>query len=709
MMSDSNYDIDMEAYSEPLTDWENEPRCEDLKGDLQEATPHHHAHITEVSNWLDYLNVRGSAKHPKKKGRSAVTPKLIRKQAEWRYAALSEPFLSAEKMFKTAPYTWEDKERSEQAGLVLNSQWNNSIDKTAFIDEYVRAAVDEGSVVVKVGWKFEEGEVRRPRYVTKEVTNPQQAEALIEMATKAVSEPGFLESLPQDAQEDVRATIDSGVPSMRVQQGVETVNDVIANHPTAEVLEYNTVIVDPSCKGNLRNANFVIHQFETSRSELEKTGLYKNLDKIDVQKSSITQVGEISSEENTEGFNFKDEPRKKFIAYEYWGYWDIDGTGVVQPIVATWVGDVMIRMEKSPFPDQGLPFVLVQYLPRRKHVYGQPDGELLKENQDIVGAVTRGMLDHMGRSAVGQKGVMKGALDVTNQRRFDAGDDYSFNNNVDPRMAFFSHTYPELPSSAPFMVEMQNQEAEALTGVKAFHGGISGEGLGRSATAARSAMDAASKREMGILRRLANGIIEIGRKHMAMNALFLDEDTVVRITNDSFIRVNGDDLAGRTDITLDISTAETDNAKAEELAFMLQTMGQSMPFEMTQKVLVDIAKLRKMPELAHSLEQFQPPEPDPLDRALKSAELALKEAEIKKLESEAIENQAEAMASQAKARKENSQADKLDLDYVEQELGVTAARDQEKIKAQAESQGRLKLLEKELENEPTFNPDGGNA
>ncbi|MFR7882255.1 MAG: hypothetical protein ACLU5J_12890 [Christensenellales bacterium] len=33
------------------------------------------------------------------------------------------------------------------------------------------------------------------------------------------------------------------------------------------------------------------------------------------------------------------------------------------PFVATWVGDTLIRMELNPFPDEKLPFVLVQYLP----------------------------------------------------------------------------------------------------------------------------------------------------------------------------------------------------------------------------------------------------------------------------------------------------------------------------------------------------------
>jgi hypothetical protein len=67
--------------------------------------------------------------------------------------------------------------------------------------------------------------------------------------------------------------------------------------------------------------------------------------------------------------------------------------------------------------------------------------------------------------------------------------------------------YPEIPRSAIEVLQMQNNDAEALTGVKAFTKGISGQALGVTATGIRSALDATSKRELGILRRFSNGLI----------------------------------------------------------------------------------------------------------------------------------------------------------------------------------------------------------
>jgi hypothetical protein len=682
-----------------LTEWTNEPTCYDLKQDLQEASQHHDAHVNDVNRWLDNMNVKGNARHPKVKGRSSVVPKLIRKQAEWRYAALSEAFLADEDIFDTAPVTWEDTKAARQNGLILNHQFNHLIDKVTFIDDYVRTAVDEGTVVVRVGWKTRRGTVQEPNYV-EEPADPFLVPILEQAIQMLLQKPEGLSELPPELARHIQATIENGTPTQVVQKGFKSVEKEIVNQPTVDVCDYNSVILDPSCKGQIKNANFVIYKFETSLSDLRKAGLYKNLDYIMTDKTAIQHDTDKSPTSDQTNFNFKDEPRKKFNAYEYWGYWDIDGSGETKPIVATWAGETLIRMEESPFPDEGLPFVAVQYLPKRKNVYGEPDGELLEDNQKIVGAATRGILDILGRSAAGQTGVRKDALDVTNQRKFDAGRDYQFNAHVDPALAFFTHTFPEIPQSAQWILEQQNFDAESMTGVRAFaNTGVSGEGLGRSATAARSALDSASKREIGILRRLGNGMIEIGRKIMAMNAIFLSEEEIVRVTNDQFEVIKRDDLAGRVDIKLQISTAETDNAKAQELAFMLQTNGPNSDPAEVRMIRAEIARLRKMPDLAKRIETYEP-QPDPLQQQLVQLQIAREQKEIEKIEAEiqrmateGQENLAEAELDRAKARQAHSEADLADLDFTEQESGVKQEREKELLGAQAEGNASRDILQ----------------
>jgi hypothetical protein len=313
------------------------------------------------------------------------------------------------------------------------------------------------------------------------------------------------------------------------------------------------------------------------------------------------------------------------------------------------------------------------------------------------------MIDIMGKSANGQTGVRKDALDLTNKRKYDKGQDYEFNANVDPRQAFFMHTYPEIPQSAQFMLQLQNMEAESLTGVKSFSQGVSGQSLGDVAAGVRGALDAASKRELGILRRMSSVICKAGRKIISMNAEFLSDEEVIRITNEEFIKVRRDDLAGSFDLKLSISTAEEDNNKAEQLAFMLQTMGNNMDPAMTRMILEDIARLRKMPDLAQKIKEYEP-QPDPMAQQMQQLELAKMQAEVELLKADAMERQAKAQLDMAKIQTEQikagdiqSTADQKNLDFVEQESGTKQERDLQK--AMAQSQGNKELYAMKQQHE----------
>jgi hypothetical protein len=700
-MNDKTLSPEKEAA--PLANWKNAPTVRDLKQDLADAKPIHDAQVHKINEWLDNLHVSGKAKVPAVKGSSSIVPKLIRKQAEWRYAALSEPFLSTDSIFNVRPVTWEDRNAAKQNELVLNHQFTVHIDRTRFIDEYVRAAVDEGTVIVRVGWDFEEEEYEEVVPQVEFRINPEMAplhEHLAQLRQESPSQ--WATDVPEELKQAHEMTVEQGQPieAVVVGQAKETRTRIVRNQPTLEVCDYRNVVLDPTCMGDLAKASFVIYSFESSRSQLEKDGKYKNLDRINIGSNSILNQPDHNASEGSKTFNFSDEPRKKFVVYEYWGFWDIDGSGKVQPIVAAWVGDTLIRLEKNPFPDKAIPFVMEQYLPVRKSNYGEPDGALLEDNQKVIGAVTRGMIDLMGKSANGQTGIRKDMLDTTNRRKFDKGLDYEFNANVDPRQGVHMHTYPEIPNSAQFMLQLQNMEAESLTGVKAYaNTGISGAALGDVATGVRGALDAASKRELGILRRLSNGIVRIGRKIISMNAEFLSDEEVIRITNEEFVTVRRDDLAGNFDLRLSISTAEEDNNKAQELGFMLQTIGPNMDPALSKMILGDISRLRKMPDLAKKIESYEP-EPDPLMQKRAELEIALLEAQLQNEQAHAMARQSQAQldqarvgTEQAKAAHLQSDADLKNLDFVEQESGVKQERAKELHGEQARSQAQLKLID----------------
>ncbi|MGV8863297.1 MAG: portal protein [Pseudomonas sp.] len=693
-----------------LTDWRIEPKLEMLKEDVEAAKPLQAEHTQRIDVWLDNLHGRGKAAAPKVKGRSQVQPKLIRKQAEWRYSSLTEPFLTTQKMFTIKPVTWEDKEPARQNELLLNWQFNTKLNPVNFIDQYVRTCVDEGSVVVRVGWDRETRmeKVMAPVYEYYPIQDEQQLEALQQASQLMEENPKGFSDLPENIQESVRYSMETQQPMLAQQVGEQEVEEekVLRNEPTIEIVNIYNLVVDATCGADPNKALFMAYSYEITRSKLETDGRYKNLDKINWGGSSIlSEPDHVNTGPDT--VNFKDKARQKSVITEYWGLFDIEGKGHLTPIMVAWINNVVVRCELNPFPDGKPPFVLVPYLPLRKTVYGEPDGELLADNQAILGAVTRGVIDLMARSANSQRGMAKNMLDPPNRRRFENGDDYEYNPGINPQNGLIEHKFPEIPQSAMGMMHMVNMDSESLTGVKMFgQEGISGASLGNTAAAATGVLNAAGKRETGILRRLAKGISIIGAKIVAMNQEFLSDEEVIRVSNEVFARIKREDLHGQFDYSVEIATEEEDQSKSKELAFMLQTIGPKGDWGMTQMILSEIADLRRMPDLAHKIRKYAP-EPDPAQEEIKQLTIEKLKAEIALVNAQAMSNESKAGLDQARARTEGSTADIKDLDFVEQESGTKHAREMDKTAAQAEANQDLRITETIL-NRGKGGPKEGN-
>lgn len=688
-------------------DWPNAPTVSDLQGDHVEATPDHEAQVAKVTRYLDLMNVTGSAVPNTRKGRSSVQPKVIRKQAEWRYPGISAPFLSGQDIINAYPVSHGDAALAEQEQAIINYQYNNQMDKQKFIDETTRTFVDEGTVFIYTGWKSIEEEYQEevPDYQLVPVESDMEAEETIKLVDLYSRDPqAFKANSDELLMAVVEASMQEQVPYKAIITGshIEVKTRIIANHPAPEVLDYRSFIPDPTCNGDMSKANFGIRIFDSSLAELHKEDKYSNLDSL-----AVVQAKAPESEGPTDtSFTFRDKPRQKLEVVEYWGYWDITGENVLEPIVAAWVGDIMIRLDKNPMPNGDLPFESAKNLPIRKSNYGEPDGALIADNQSIIGSITRGNIDLLALSANAQVGTAKNSLDPLNKAKFKRGDAYEYNPNADPMKVFYMHKFPEIPQSAWQMIQHEQGDAESMTGVKAYSGanGLSGDALGSTATAVKSATDASSLRNADILRRMGDLITSVTRKYIAMNALFLSEEEVTRITNKDFVQRRKDDPSGGFDINLAISTPEEDNNKAQELAFMLQTIGPKVDETITFKIMAKISRLRNMPEVAHDLENYQPPPPSEHEQMMQQLQLRRMEAEIAEIESRTIENRAGAQLDAAKAGTEGaktgnlqSDTDLKDLSFVEQESGVHQERSKELAGQQAKSQMDQKAFEAGLD------------
>ena len=595
------------------------------------------------------------------KGKSQIVPKVAKRQSEWAHATLKDPFVSTPDIIKCTPVTFEDVDAARQNELLLNYQFCREFDRYNFITKAIKVLDVDATLVVQTGWEYEDKEVTR------------MAEAI--------------------------STDDFGNQVIIEEEITETV--VITNRPTAKVCRSEDIFVDPTCQDDLDKAQFVIYRYETDLSTLTKDGRYKNLDKV---MKAYNDDADYESADETE-FTFQDDPRKKLVVYEYWGNYDIDDDGIVEQIVCAWIGDTIIRLGPNPYPDEKPPFLVVPFSSVPFQLHGENNMDLISDQQKVITATTRGIINNMAASTNGQVGLRKGALDATQRKKFFAGKNFEFNGT---QADIWQGSYNQIPSSAFDMLAMMNNEVESLTGIKGFSGGISGNTLGSSATAARGVLDATSVRRLDLVRNLAENLVKpLIRKWMSYNSEFLSDEEIIRITNDEFVPVRRDDLDGNVDIDITISTAEDNAAKSQELSFLLQTLGNSVPFELTQKVLAKIAKLSRQPELERDILEFRP-QPDPLEEQIKQMEIQKLQMELEKLKAEtmaiyasAAEDKGDEAEKYAAARVKHAQANKLEsetdlnnLKFIKEDEEVDFQRDMEKKAVDQDHQRNMAMLQK---------------
>ena len=598
------------------------------------------ADLTRVE-WTDQRDTwisetYGKAYGNEVEGRSQIVSKDIKKQLEWMIPSITDPFLSSQDVISCNPVTYEDAEAARQNELLLNTQFCRKFPRYNFINKATRVLATEGTVVIQTGWDYKEEEYEEETEVI------------------ATDEYGR-DYIAMDMVKKLR---------------------VLKNQPTATVCRNEDVYIDPTCMDDMDKCQFVIYRYETDISTLKSDGRFKNLDKVELDSNDPDNDSDYDNEDDT-SFKFEDKARKKIMVYEYWGNYDVDNDGVVEQVVCAWVGDTIIRLEDNPYPDKKPPFIVVPFNAVPFQLFGEALAENIGDNQKIKTAITRGLIDNMAQSNNGQVGIRRGALNSQNRKRFLAGDNFEFNTSPND---FWQGSYNQIPGSAFNMLSLMNNEIEAQTGVKSFSGGLNGSSLGSSATAARGTLDAAAVRKLDIVRNIAENLIKpLMRKWMSYNSEFLEEEEVVRITNEKFVPIRRDDLNGKIDIDISISTAEDNSAKSQQLSFLLQTLGNTVPFEFTQLILADIAKLSRMPDLEKKLIDFKPQANPMQDIDMQKAKLenALLEARAFNEHMQGKENEidrqlkeAKTLVEKARARNLEAGADVADLNYMKENLGL---------------------------------------
>ena len=631
--------------------------------------------LTESKNYKNTIDeyiresiarYNGESYGNEQKGKSKFISKDIFRQIEKQHALIKEPFVNNKKIVRLDSTDPEDKLFALQSEKLLNFQFTKNFNRYKFLTDLIKTMQIEGTAFIRVGWQYESINVK--------------------------------EELP------LYHTTPTG-SKLLLGTDVFEREKVLINKPTAIICRNEDIFIDPSAS-QWEDVQFVIHKTETSLTELKKAGIYSNLDQIeqiaslDVPDNFDDDDFDMLRDERVNNaqrsFNFKDKARKKLTMYEYWGNYDINGDGIAEPIVCCWINDTIIRLENNPYPDKDLPFIPVVFSHKPFSIYGLSMADILADQQKIKTGIIRGIIDDIAQSNSNQKGIRKGNLDSINKKRFLEGKSFEYNLTAND---FYQGQYTPINSGVFNTLSMVNSEIDDLSNFDPKVAAAGSQALGNTDASKSGKLPNGSIREYDLVKNVAEIAIKpLLRKWLYYCYDFMEPEEVSKITGMQYVTSrDGSYLGSIVDFDITISTNQVNESKARELAFLMQTLGNNLPFELTKIIMGEMARLKNMDELAAKLEQFQP-KPDPLTQQYKQLEIEKLKAEVMFKTAGAKENEADYELKTAKAQEARSKADLLDLDFTHKNSGIDYKQDLAKIGLEAQA----KIKETELKEQMGF-------
>jgi len=663
-------------------EWKNKPSISDLKADFDSANASHLRQIDRLDLYNEIYDetTPNEQKTFLKRLRSTYKSRLFKKMMEWVVPNIENPVLSKKTLFTLSPKSNSAITVLDKNASILNHQWNKEIGKVELVNKAVRNFAIEGTCVLKVGWKTEtkiETVVQQQTVFTSDIS---EINSILE---KASVNQELYTKLKQ--QYEATGMLPSG--SIDVECEVET---VIENRPYLTVRDNRAIIVDPSAKGVLDNVRFVIDIQETDYSTLSKNDSYFNLDYVKEYIKNKSGVGSndynlatYTDYDEDDLFEFSDLARKKITIYEYWGYWDINGDNNLVPIVASWVGNKLIRLEENPYPHQKIPYVFAQFNPLKDEIWGEPYATLLENDQKSLTATYRAMEDITNENAVGQEFIDDSIFKTPIQKEnYEKGKTVYVNRGTDLSKAIMRKSVEPVPKVLFDMKGIYTEHSTLLTGIEDMDGGA-GSRMTQSVTGAPMKVDAKTNREMEVLRRFLTMLENAGNLILSMNKEYL-LDTAIYDTGSGYQEINDvDTLNDDFSVSVDVSTPTIDNDKASKIMFLMHNNGANMSPQLAALHYAKTAELWNMPDLAKTVldEANRPPSEEQalaqqlelerlklenkkaqIELLAKIKEMEFKDAKIEEIKESIIAGSQEARVIRDKSQAELAlaQADKMD-------------------------------------------------
>ena len=487
---------------------------------------------------------------------------------EWALPSLMKVFTGSDEVITVAGVTEEDDQNAEVMQNLLVYQLQRQNKFFPMLYNWMKDALITGMGIIKCYWERTEG------------YTPDTAQ------------------LNADA---LRLLTQTGVEITNVE-GPDIMGDFtvtwnspyyIKNSPKLENILVSEFLYSPDAK-NLEDANFIAHRKKVTMSHLrqkEREGIYANVDMVHPDSGPISwitdQVEDVIGDHYTPLHNNQqDKAREEVTIYECYTKIDFNNDGVLEDMIITVAGDVILRAEPNYMGRH--PFFSISPTKDPHRIWVKRSyAELIGELQDMKVALTRQIVQNIALTNDPKMILAEDSINIS---------DYIEGRKVirkKPGSPMGDAAMPMpvnqlSPQTFQFLEYLEGQK-ENRTGITRYNQGLDANSLNKTATGISAILGQSAQRLELIARMFAEtGISELFRFMVSLNQKFVDQNTVVRLTNKQ-LRISPDDLNGNFDLIVNagisISTKESTIMTLQTmLTALMQTQAAGIPIVTPQNV-----------------------------------------------------------------------------------------------------------------------------
>jgi hypothetical protein len=265
--------------------------------------------------------------------------------------------------------------------------------------------------------------------------------------------------------------------------------------------------------------------------------------------------------------------------------------------------------------------------------------------------------------------------------------------------AFYQGQYNRIPSEVFKVLQDVDYDKQIISGIIPLQGGQGTQAIYGSQASKTGQMNSLMLKELDTINNIAENLIKpMLNKWLIYIYDLLEPSEIENITKMKFVEPEKELIINYLDnFTIDISTQQTDEIKASELTFMMQTLGNTIPFDITKLMMVEIARLKKMPNLAQQIKEFEP-KPDPYEEQLKQIQLQQAQLELQKLQADIGVKGADAQLKQAKAKEANNKATATGLNTIKEKYGISQQQKEKELMMKHQMDMQKLELQQNLKN-----------